>query len=45
MTDHTEEPGRTPADDETCAHDWQVVNHDESREIQKCARCGTLRRV
>lgn len=28
-----------------CDHDWQIVNHDESREIYKCTRCGDLRRV
>lgn len=25
-------------------HDWQVVNHDENRDIYKCAACGELKR-
>jgi hypothetical protein len=27
-----------------CEHDWQVVNHDETRDVYKCAKCGELRR-
>jgi hypothetical protein len=27
-----------------CDHDWQVVNHDENREILKCTKCGEIRR-
>jgi hypothetical protein len=30
--------------EERCDHDWQVVNHDENREILKCAKCGELKR-
>jgi hypothetical protein len=29
---------------EDCDHDWQVVNHDENREILKCTKCGELKR-
>ena len=29
---------------EECEHDWQVVNHDQSRDVLKCARCGALKR-
>lgn len=25
-------------------HDWQIVNHDENRDIYKCAVCGELKR-
>jgi hypothetical protein len=25
-------------------HDWQVVNHDENRDIYKCTGCGELKR-
>ena len=25
-------------------HDWQIVNHDENRDIYKCAACGELKR-
>ena len=25
-------------------HDWQVVNHDENRDIYKCTACGELKR-
>jgi hypothetical protein len=27
-----------------CEHDFQVVNHDENREILKCTKCGELKR-
>jgi hypothetical protein len=27
-----------------CEHDWQVVNHDENRDIYKCVKCGELKR-
>jgi hypothetical protein len=30
---------------ETCEHDWKTVNYDENVEIQKCTRCGELRRL
>jgi hypothetical protein len=29
---------------EQCDHDWQVVNHDENRDILKCTKCGELKR-
>jgi hypothetical protein len=25
-------------------HDWKVVNHDENRDVYKCAVCGELKR-
>jgi hypothetical protein len=28
-----------------CEHDWQVVNHDENRDVYKCAKCGEIKRV
>ena len=30
--------------DGECSHDWQVVNHDENRDIYKCTKCGALKR-
>lgn len=27
-----------------CEHDWQIVNHDENRDVYKCTRCGELKR-
>ena len=30
--------------DDTCDHDWTVVNRDENRLVHKCTRCGALRR-
>jgi hypothetical protein len=30
--------------DSTCDHDWTVVNRDENRLVEKCTRCGALRR-
>jgi hypothetical protein len=30
--------------DRGCDHDWQVVNHDENRDIYKCTKCGALKR-
>ncbi len=44
MTDESAMPDSAPADETTCAHDWQVVNHDEGRQIEKCSRCGALKR-
>jgi hypothetical protein len=32
------------SDQDSCEHDWQVVNHDEERTVYKCTRCGELRR-
>ena len=29
---------------DSCEHDFQVVNHDENREILKCTKCGELER-
>jgi hypothetical protein len=29
---------------EECEHEWVTVNHDEDREVLKCARCGELKR-
>ncbi len=29
---------------DSCEHDYQVVNHDENREILKCTKCGELER-
>jgi hypothetical protein len=43
MTPETS-PETTPAMNEECDHDWQVVNHDENRDIYKCTRCGALKR-
>ena len=39
-TDRTDKTGRT----DSCEHDYQVVNHDENREILKCTKCGELER-
>jgi len=39
-----DEAGRTEQRDEQCDHDWQVVNHDEGRDVLKCTRCGALKR-
>jgi hypothetical protein len=33
-----------PHQDEYCDHDWQVVNHDENRDVLKCPKCGAVRR-
>ena len=30
--------------DAECSHDWQVVNHDENRDVYKCTKCGALKR-
>jgi hypothetical protein len=32
------------ATNDECEHDWQVVNHDENREVLKCTKCGELKR-
>jgi len=37
MTDRTDST-------DSCEHDYQVVNHDENREILKCTKCGELER-
>lgn len=31
-------------DDQTCEHEWTLINRDESRLIYKCLKCGELRR-
>jgi hypothetical protein len=43
MTDMTGTTEPTEPTEE-CDHDWQVVNHDENRDIYKCTKCGALRR-
>ena len=30
--------------EETCDHDWTLVNRDEARLIYKCTKCGELRK-
>ena len=30
--------------EETCEHEWTLINRDEARLIYKCAKCGDLRR-
>jgi hypothetical protein len=30
--------------EETCDHDWTLVNRDENRLIYKCTKCGELKR-
>ena len=32
------------APDNTCDHEWTLVNRDENRLIFKCPKCGELRR-
>ena len=46
MTEATEatEATETTRSTEECDHDWQVVNHDENRDIYKCTKCGALKR-
>ena len=34
----------TDSDADHCEHEWQVVNHDENRDIYKCTKCGALKR-
>lgn len=31
-------------DQQTCDHEWTLVNRDENRLIYKCLKCGELRR-
>jgi hypothetical protein len=35
---------RTNQPQQDCDHDWQVVNHDENRDVLKCSKCGELKR-
>jgi len=30
--------------EETCDHEWTLINRDENRLIYKCTKCGELRR-
>lgn len=30
-------------DEETCEHEWTLINRDENRLIYKCLKCGALR--
>jgi hypothetical protein len=30
--------------DGSCDHEWSVVNRDENRLVEKCSKCGALRR-
>lgn len=34
----------TDSGTDDCEHEWQVVNHDENRDIYKCVKCGALKR-
>lgn len=31
------------ADENTCDHEWTLINRDENRLIYKCPKCGELR--
>ena len=31
------------APEQTCDHEWTLVNRDENRLIYKCPTCGALR--
>ena len=37
-------PALAQQGDTSCDHDWTVVNRDENRLVEKCSRCGALRR-
>lgn len=30
--------------EESCDHEWTLINRDENRLIYKCTECGELRR-
>lgn len=30
--------------EESCDHEWTLINRDETRLIYKCVKCGELRR-
>jgi hypothetical protein len=37
-------PAAEEQGDSSCDHDWSVVNRDENRLVEKCSKCGALRR-
>ncbi|CAA9368928.1 MAG: hypothetical protein AVDCRST_MAG47-944 [uncultured Nocardioidaceae bacterium] len=31
-------------EDNSCEHDWTLINRDEARLVYKCTTCGELRK-
>ena len=42
--DRPQQPASEQEQQQDHDHDWQVVNHDENRDIYKCVACGELKR-